>query len=132
MAVEVTRNSGGGANDENRARADAEKDLVSAVAGFQAGRESAVADRTSRVVKTSLGVMKDQKAGRKRSRALAMAAVLVVLLMLGPLVWWAGETLMEEERLTGMTAQLSIWIFFLSGALLGAALVAGWVRHNRS
>jgi hypothetical protein len=79
-----------------------------------------------------MGVIKQQKAGRKRIRALALAAALVVLLMLGPLVWWAGETLIEEERLTGMTAQMSIWIFFLSGALLASALVVGWVRHNRS
>jgi hypothetical protein len=108
----------------------ADRDLVSALTGMQAGRERAVAHRTRRVVLASLGVMQEQQAGRRRIRAVALAAILVILLAVGPLVWWAVYNLREGEHLGDLTSQFSLWVCILCPALVAAALVAGWLKHR--
>ena len=100
------------------------------MAGLGADRERAVADRTRRVVVTSAGVMQDQRAGRKRIRAMALAANLVVFFVVGPPVWWVADTLIEEQHLTSLVSELAVWGFFSVTALLGSALLAGWLRRK--
>ena len=109
---------------------DADRDLVKTLAGVQASRECACAHRTRRVVMASLGVMQEQKAGQRRSRALALAAILVLVFVLAPLVWWAVDTLNAGGRLTDIAGEFSLWIFFVGAALLASALLAGWLRSR--
>src|SRR5206468_11615066 len=107
-----------------------DQDLRAALAGTGADRDREVAHRTRRVVMASLGVIKEQKAGRKRVRAIAIASILVFLLVFGPLIWWAVDNLINGEHLGDLACQLSLWACIVCPALLAAAVVAGWLRHR--
>lgn len=108
-----------------------DRDLAASLSHGGYEREREVAYSTRRVVMASLGVLKEQKAGRRRIRAVALAAALMVLLLVvGPLIWWAVDTLIEGEHLSDLTCQFGLWVCILCPALLAAA-VAGWLK-NRS
>ena len=106
-------------------------EVLAALAGTAADTQRNVADKTRRVVLASLGVMQEQKAGRQRGRAVAMAAILVILLVVGPILFWLVDLLTDEDRIPRLTGEIAIWGFFLCTALLAAGLVAGWVRLKR-
>jgi hypothetical protein len=113
----------GSADDTNSAR-----DVASSLG--RADRDREVAQSTRRVVMASLGVMKDQKADRNRSRSLALAALLVILLIVGPLVWLAVEHFIAGGHLGDLTTEFNLWFCVLCPAILAAALVAGWLRKK--
>jgi hypothetical protein len=113
----------GSADDTNSAR-----DVAHSLGNADRDRE--VAQSTRRVVMASLGVMKDQKADRNRSRSLALAALLVILLIVGPLVWLAVEHFIAGGHLGDLTTEFNLWFCVLCPAILAAALVAGWLRKK--
>jgi len=107
-----------------------DRDLLSALAGHQASRDCLIACRTRRVVSASHGLMQEQKAGRKRIRAVALAAILLVILLLGPMVWCSVDRLIEGEHLSDVTSEFALWVCILCPALVACALVAGWARKR--
>lgn len=120
-----------GAIGKSRAEAATlDRDLLSALSGTQAGRDGAVASRTRRVIRASLGVMQEQKAGRKRTRSLAIASVLVILLLVGPAAWRVADDLIGGERFSDIATQFSLLFGILCVALVGAVIVAGWARRD--
>lgn len=129
--VELARNPAGTSIPATAEGADAaNRDLLSALAGKQGARDRAVGENTRRVVLASLGVMRDQRADRKRSRALALASILIVLLALGPFVWRVADDIIGGEHWTDIATQTSLWVCILCPAILAAALVAGWSRSK--
>ncbi|MGH9560361.1 MAG: hypothetical protein ACRD3S_02805 [Terracidiphilus sp.] len=119
------------AADSTDRTANPDRDLIGALAGKQANRECAVAEKARRVVRTSFGVMEDQKAGRRRSRALAISALLLMLFALGPFAWHLTEDLIGGEHMTDIATQTSLWICILCPAVLAAVIVAGWARSRQ-
>jgi hypothetical protein len=117
----------GAAQENGRAT---QSDLAEAMAGFSGDRDRATADRTRRVVMASAGVIREQRAGRKKVRAMALAATLVVFFVVAPPTWWIAQTLIEEEHMTSVVSELAVWAFFSVTALLGSALLAGWLRRK--
>ena len=121
---------GRGPEADVRTRASGDRDLLSALAGRQANRDCLMAGRTRRVVMGSLGLMQEQQAGRKRIRAVALASILLVVMLLGPLVWCSVDRLIAADRWRDVTCQFALWVCILCPALVAAALVAGWVRNR--
>ncbi len=111
-------------------RAGGNADLLASLTGNQADRERAVAYRTRRVVMASAGVMQDQKAGQRRNRAVALAAIVLVVLILGPFAWRVADDLVGGGHLTDLTTQFSLWVCIFLPAVVAAVLVAGWARKN--
>ena len=119
------------ASGDARTGPHGDHDLISALTGRQAGMERNVAQSTRRVVLASLGVLKEQKAGRKRIRAVALASTLLIVLGIGPLIWLAVDDLIADGHIGDVRSQLCLWFCIFCTALLAAALVAGWLRRRQ-
>ena len=122
MVARAANGSGAGTNPD--------RDLAASLLTGTADRDREVAQSTRRVVMASAGIIREQKAGRKRVRAIALASILVFIFVLGPLIWWAVDDLIAGERLGDLTSEFALWVCILCPALLAAAVVAGWLRRR--
>jgi hypothetical protein len=73
--------------------------------------------------------MREQSAGRKRTRAIALASSLLALMALGPFIWRLTDDLIGGEHLCDTAAQFSLLVCVLCPALVAAVIVAGWARR---
>jgi hypothetical protein len=131
LAGNSAANPASGATEDPAAgTAAAKRDLLSALTGKQVGRDRAVAESTRRVVMASLGVIQDQQAGRRRTRSLVLAALLLALLAFGPLAWRVADDLIGGEHISDIATQTSLWACILCPVVLAAFLFAGWSRSK--
>ena len=114
----------------NTSEAAPNRELLAALAGTRAANDGAVARRTRRAVLGSLGLMEEQKASRKRNRAMAVAGLMLAMLGMAPLIWHVADDLISGEHLCDLTTQLSLLICVLCPAFVAAVLVAGWMRRS--
>ncbi len=105
--------------------------LLSALAGLDAGHERQVSTQARRIVLGSAGVLGRQRATSTRSRNLAIAGAILVLLLITPLIWSAVDSLVGDQHLTDTTSQLSLLGLIIGSTLFGAVLIAGWWRRRR-
>ncbi len=128
--AEMANNPGASPASGPTSGSSTKADLLSALAGKQAGRERAVAEKTRRVVLASHGVIQDQKADRRRTRSVVLASLVLALLAFGPLAWRVGDDLIGGEHFGDIATQTSVWACILCPAILAAFLVAGWSRNK--
>jgi len=128
--VELFGNSGAPPASGASSGSGSNSDVVSALAGKQAGRDRAVAEKTRRVVLASLGVIQDQKADRRRTRSVVLASILLAVLAFGPLAWRVADDLIGGEHFSDIATQTSLWACILCPAILAAFLIAGWSRNK--
>jgi len=115
--------------DQNGEEQD-RSDLLRALTGNCGCKDRETGEKTRRVVLASLGVLKDQCQFRRRNCALALATLLVLIVLLGPILWWAWEQLLCEDHLNSLVCQLHILLFFLGGAVMASVILAGWLRRK--
>jgi hypothetical protein len=118
------------APDDSSDSSNPSPELLSALSGLDANRQRNVANRTRRVVMSSQGVMREAKKGGSRARAFAVAAAIVLLLLIAPLIWRVADNLIEGEHLGDMTSQSALWFCIFCPTILAAALVAGWWKNR--
>jgi hypothetical protein len=106
-------------------------EVLSSLCGHDSDRAGALTQRTRRVVLASQGVLKDQQSCRRRTRALALTSVVLILLSVTPLVWWTVDTIIADEHFSEITGQIALWSCTLCPALIATILVAGWMRSQQ-
>ncbi len=106
-------------------------ELLTTLTGLDADQGRHAADRTRRVVTSSAGNLREQRAVSGRSRNLAIAGAVLVLLLITPLIWSAVDSLVGDQHLTDTASQLSLLGLLVGSTLIGAMLVAGWWRNRR-
>ena len=95
-------------------------DLMSALTGLDAGQAQHAAERTRRVVTGSAGNLRERREVSGRSRNLAIAGAVLVLLLITPLIWSTVDSLTGDQHLTDTASELSLLGLLVGSTIFGA------------
>lgn len=109
-----------GASDGDRVR----QDLLGALAGKDAQGSRRVADRTRRSVRVAVVARREEKAGKRRSFAVAIAFCLGILTLLAPAMWSSLDDLGLGEHFGDLPMQLTLLLIVLLPAVIAALLAS--------
>jgi hypothetical protein len=111
-------------------------DVVQALMSMNCDANLALVARTRFAVREAAILIQEQRIQRRRNVGFALAAVVVLLVLLGPAIWNSVDDLFDAEIIGGdLPSQMALLLLFLAPAML-AALVAAWnnqrdVHHQR-
>jgi ABC-type transport system involved in cytochrome bd biosynthesis fused ATPase/permease subunit len=110
---------------ERHERAARDADMVQTLTGMNASAEIRLAYKTRRLVHGAMLNISERKSQSKRSLALVMTAIAVVLVVFAPVIWNVVDHLVGEEHVGDISTQMALLLLFALPALLAALLLMG-------
>jgi hypothetical protein len=110
---------------------DAERELLRAMAGFDAQAQQPLVTRTRRAVRVADEIRRVQGERGRRSVGITLFAFGAILILLAPAIWGGLDDLLGGEHFGDLPAQVALFSSFLLLAVVGALLAVWRARAKR-
>ena len=105
------------------------RELLQALAGFQADEDLALAQRTRRAIRDEAENLREARKRRRRHNGLALLAGLGLLTLLTPALWSGVDEIFAGEHLSDLPTMVTLGGLTLFSTIV-AALIASWKNHQ--
>jgi hypothetical protein len=106
-----------------------QRELISALTGFNANAELAVAQRTRRTIRDKAESLREARKRRRRNNGFALLSALGFLMLLTPALWSGVDEIFAGEHLSDLPTMVTLGGLTLFSTIV-AALVASWKNHQ--
>ena len=97
--------------------------MVEMLAGMNASADLAVVQRTRRAVMQAAAELSEQKRRNRRNSAIAVVSIAVLIMVLTPAIWNTIDDFLNGGDFFEAHSMVTMLIFILFSAVLGALLV---------